>query len=72
MLVIEPQSMALFESGRYEAMLVSLAALREPVDRFFEDVMVNAEDPALRRNRQSLLKRLFILMNRVAEISRLA
>jgi glycyl-tRNA synthetase beta subunit len=39
---------------------------------FFETVMVNAEDPALRANRLALLKRLYGVMNAVAEISRLA
>ena len=53
-------------------MLTSLAALRAPVDAFFEDVMVNVEDAAVRANRLALLKRLYALMNRVAEIARLA
>ena len=53
-------------------MLALLAALRAPVDAFFESVMVNAEDPALRANRLALLKRLYGVMNRVAEIARLA
>ena len=53
-------------------MLVTIAALRSPVDAFFETVMVNAEDLALRANRLALLKRLYGVMNAVAEISRLA
>ncbi len=53
-------------------MLASLTPLKTPVDAFFTDVMVNAEDPAVRRNRQALLNRLSTLMNRVAELSRLA
>ena len=56
----------------FEAMLASLTPLKEPVDAFFADVMVNAEDQALRRNRLALLARLFKLMNRVAELARLA
>jgi len=53
-------------------MLASLTPLKAPVDRFFADVMVNAEDPAVRANRQALLKRLNVLMNSVAELSHLA
>ena len=68
----EPGVAADLEAGRYEAMLTSLAALRAPVDAFFEDVMVNVEDAAVRANRLALLKRLYALMNRVAEIARLA
>jgi glycyl-tRNA synthetase beta chain len=49
-----------------------LAALKEPVDAFFEQVMVNAEDPALRSNRLALLRNLFDTMNLVADLSRLA
>ena len=48
------------------------AALRTPVDAFFDAVMVNAEDPALRANRLALLARLHQSMNRVADLSRLA
>lgn len=69
---LEPKAEALFAAGEYEGMLTALAALRAPVDSFFESVMVNAEDPALRANRQALLKRLWTVMNRVAEIARLA
>ena len=63
---------ALYAEGRFEDMLVTIAALRSPVDAFFETVMVNAEDLALRANRLALLKRLYGVMNAVAEISRLA
>jgi len=51
--------------------LQALAALQAPVDAFFEQVMVNAEDPALRRNRLALLGGLHALMNRVADLSQL-
>ena len=50
----------------------TLAALRAPVDAFFDDVMVNAEAMDLRLNRQGLLKSLHVAMNRVADLSRLA
>ena len=59
-------------AGEYEQMLATLAVLRGPVDSFFDNVMVNAEDPALRATRQALLKRLYDVMNKVAEIARLA
>ena len=68
----EPVAQALYEKGEFSAMLASLTPLKTPVDAFFTDVMVNAEDPAVRRNRQALLNRLSTLMNRVAELSRLA
>lgn len=53
----------------YLAQLNRLAALREPVDAFFEQVMVNAEDPALRQNRLALLAALRGLFLEVADIS---
>ena len=55
----------------YTEALASLAGLREPVDAFFDDVMVNAEDPALRNNRLNLLKSLRDLFLEVADISQL-
>ncbi len=67
-----PESTAQFEAGDYTASLQTLAALRGPVDAFFDDVMVNAEEMDLRLNRQGLLKSLHVAMNRVADLSRLA
>ncbi|TSA50158.1 MAG: glycine--tRNA ligase subunit beta [Nitrosomonadales bacterium] len=61
-----------FDRGDYAASLKSLAALKTPVDNFFDNVMVNAEDPALRANRLALLAQLHQAMNRVADISKLA
>ncbi len=69
---IAPRADAAFASGDYTASLQELAALREPVDAFFDSVMVNAEDPALRANRLALLLQLHQAMNRVADLSRLA
>jgi glycyl-tRNA synthetase beta chain len=63
---------ASYEAGRFEDVLRALTALKAPVDTFFADVMVNAEDAAVRANRQALLKRLYAVMNSVAELSRLA
>jgi glycyl-tRNA synthetase beta chain len=67
-----PESAAQFKAGDYTASLQTLAALRAPVDAFFDDVMVNAEEMDLRLNRQGLLKSLHVAMNRVADLSRLA
>jgi glycyl-tRNA synthetase beta chain len=62
----------LFESGDYTSSLKALASLRAPVDRFFDDVMVNADDPKVRANRLGLLATLHGVMNRVADLSRLS
>ena len=61
-----------FESGDLTASLQALAALKVPVDAFFDSVMVNAEDARLRTNRLALLRALHGAMNRVADLSRLA
>ena len=58
--------------GDYTANLQALAALKDPVDAFFDKVMVNAEDPALKANRLGLLATLHQAMNRVADLSKLA
>ncbi len=69
---IVPKADAAFVAGDYTASLQVLAALREPVDAFFDNVMVNAEDEKLRANRLALLAQLHQAMNRVADISKLA
>ena len=69
---VAPQADAAFAQGDYTASLQALAALKAPVDVFFDAVMVNADDPALRRNRLALLAQLQRAMNRVADLSRLA
>jgi glycyl-tRNA synthetase beta chain len=68
----KPRANAAFQQGDYAASLRALAALRSPVDAFFDSVMVNAEDPALRANRLGLLATLHAAMNRVADLSKLA
>ncbi|HEU6455431.1 MAG TPA: glycine--tRNA ligase subunit beta [Roseateles sp.] len=68
----KPQADAAFERGDYTASLQALAALKDPVDAFFDGVMVNAEDAALRKNRLGLLATLHQAMNRVADLSKLA
>ncbi|MCL6413926.1 glycine--tRNA ligase subunit beta, partial [Pantoea agglomerans] len=59
----------LFAEGRYQEALVELASLREPVDAFFDQVMVMAEDEQVRVNRLTLLSQLRELFLQVADIS---
>ena len=70
--LVLPEAHKQFEAGDYTASLQTLAALRAPVDAFFDGVMVNAEEMDLRLNRQGLLKSLHVAMNRVADLSKLA
>jgi glycyl-tRNA synthetase beta chain len=69
---VTPRAGKQFEAGDYTASLQTLAALRVPVDAFFDGVMVNAEEADLRLNRLGLLSTLHQAMNRVADLSRLA
>lgn len=69
---VAPQAQQAFEAGDYTGSLKALAALKAPVDAFFADVMVNADDAALKANRLGLLATLHGAMNRVADLSRLA
>ncbi len=62
----------LFDKGDYTGYLKTFAVLKAPVDRFFDEVMVMVEDPALRASRLALLADLRQAMNRVADVSRLA
>ena len=62
----------LYETGDYAGYLKSFAALKAPVDLFFEKVMVMDKDDGVRRNRLALLRNLREAMNRVADLSRLA
>lgn len=68
----EPQVHDAFARGDFTTALKTLASLREAVDTFFDGVMVMADDTALRDNRLALLAELHGLMNRVADISKLA
>lgn len=68
---LQPVAQLQFESGDYRAAMSTLAKVREPVDAFFNDIMVMADDPAVRNNRLMLLAQLHDLMNQVADISRL-
>jgi glycyl-tRNA synthetase beta chain len=69
---VKPIADALFDNGEYAANLRELAVLKAPVDAFFDNVMVNADDDALRANRLALLASLHAAMNRVADLSKLA
>jgi len=69
---IAPRADAAFDAGDYTGSLQALAALKTPVDAFFDQVMVNTDDPALKANRLALLNQLHQTMNRVADLSRLA
>lgn len=69
---VRPSVSAAIEQRAYQMALTSLAALREPVDAFFDGVMVMVDDAAVRANRLKLLQDLAHLMNGVADISQLA
>ena len=68
-LALRTEVQPLIAQGDYTAVLDKLANLRAPVDSFFDNVMVNAEDPALRQNRLAILNRLQGLFLQVADIS---
>lgn len=68
--IAEPQAKAAIEAEQFEGAMAALATLREPIDRFFEDVMVNDEDPAKRAFRLGLLARFRDAVHRVADFSK--
>ena len=68
---MQHQVRPLLDSGDYASILKALAALRDNVDRFFDDVMVMVDDEAVRNNRLALLNQLNLLFLKVADISRL-
>ncbi|MDA8382861.1 MAG: glycine--tRNA ligase subunit beta [Betaproteobacteria bacterium] len=69
---LSPRVRSLVENEDYEGALKALAGVRAQVDAFFEDVLVMADDEAVRHNRLALLAWLGELMNQVADLSRLA
>jgi len=69
---IEPQAKSNIQRSDFSGALRTLATMRSAVDKFFDDVLVNAEDTQVRANRHALLRRLDALMNQVADISKLA
>lgn len=68
-LALRTEVQPLIAQGDYTSVLDKLANLRAPVDSFFDNVMVNAEDPALRQNRLAILNTLQGLFLQVADIS---
>ena len=70
--VMSTQVDAAVNVGQYTKAMTLLAQAKDPVDTFFDEVMVMADDPAVRQNRLLLLNRLHTMMNQVADISRLA
>ncbi|MBV6449138.1 glycine--tRNA ligase subunit beta [Nitrosomonas sp.] len=69
---IQPKTEKAFADGDYTASLQLLATLKTPVDTFFDHVMVNVDDAKLRNNRLALLAQLHRIMNRIADLSKLA
>src|SRR5690606_2763815 len=68
---LEPQVCEHMQAAQLAPALAALAALKQAVDRFFDEVMVMAEDERVRNNRLALLSKLHGMMNQVADISRL-
>jgi glycyl-tRNA synthetase beta chain len=69
---LEPAVDADCGRGDFASALKALATAKPAVDRFFDDVLVMADDPAIRANRLALLRGIATTMNRVADISKLA
>ena len=69
---LQPIAQQHLDEGDYQGAMATLAQARAPVDAFFNDIMVMADDLAVRNNRLALLAQLHGLMNQVADISRLA
>lgn len=69
---IEPEIESLFKQQEFTTMLQKLAILKDPVDSFFDKVMVMTDDENLKNNRIGLLNKLHKMMNRIADLSRLA
>ncbi|MBQ0772365.1 MAG: glycine--tRNA ligase subunit beta, partial [Sphingomonadales bacterium] len=67
----QPQVTAAIEAEQFETAMTALAALREPIDRFFEDVTVNDDDPAKREARLALLARFRNAVHQVADFSKI-
>jgi glycyl-tRNA synthetase beta chain len=69
---LTPQVETDYGNGDFTGALRALATAKPAVDRYFDDVMVMADDPAIRANRLALLRGVAQTMNRVADISKLA
>ena len=70
--VVAPKAQQQIESGSYTGSLKTLAALRAPVDVFFEHVMVNAEDEMIKKNRLAILAVLQVNLRKLADLSKLS
>ena len=68
---VEPQAKKALEAEQFEDAMAALATLREPIDRFFDEVMVNDEDPAKRAFRLGLLARFRDAVTQVADFSKI-
>jgi glycyl-tRNA synthetase beta chain len=68
---LRAEAQARFASGEYLAFLQGLSALKGPIDKFFDDVMVMAEDPAVRANRLALLNQIAAEFGKLAQFSHL-
>ncbi len=68
---LSPAVEALFDAGDYEAALTRLSSLRDPVDAFFDSVLVMADDESVKNNRMALLSSMNQLFLRAADLSRL-
>lgn len=71
LVILKKQTQPLLSNKDYSGMLSHLAQLREPVDQFFDEVMVNVEDESVRKNRVNLLSNLQNLFAQIADISQL-
>jgi glycyl-tRNA synthetase beta chain len=69
--VVTEQVISLLKQGNYQAALHQLATLREPIDEFFDQVMVMDNNPVVRQNRLIFLQMIRNLFLRIADISRL-
>ena len=69
--VAEPQAIAAIEAERFGDAMAALASLRAPIDAFFDQVTVNADDAAVRARRLGLLARFRDAVNRVADFSKI-
>ena len=69
--MVAQQVLPLVEQGAYSEALTTMLTMKDPVDRFFDEVMVMAEDPAVRANRLKLLSALGTLVRQVGDISRM-
>ncbi len=69
---LEPIALKFIMNNNFVEALTILVELKDPIDNFFEKVMVNSENPIVKANRHNLLKQLHISLNSVADISKLA